>query len=215
MARQLPRHVFLTQNYDRIKMNQTLHVHCMQCCATIRAIEVVIVAKSNSKLYTMQEMADALGVNKTSVYRFLKKESIAPATIKSNTNFYSATTMQRLKKHFKSPDSKSKGVGASRDVLVATLQQQVESLQSALAEEKSRNDKALDAKDKQIEELNNRLRESHQLQLGLQKKLEMLPEPKENVVYEANSADDTVDNKVDETPAKDQPKGFWSRLFGR
>ena len=45
-----------------------------------------------------------------------------------------------------------------------------------------RNDKALDAKDKQIDELNNRLRESHQLQLGLQEKLKMLPGPDKQLV---------------------------------
>ena len=40
------------------------------------------------KTYTMQEMADILKVNKTTVYRYLKKKNIAPATVKSNTNHY-------------------------------------------------------------------------------------------------------------------------------
>ena len=45
-------------------------------------------------------------------------------------------------------------------------------MQGELSDEKSRSDKALTAKDKQIDDLNARLAESHQLQLGLQKELE-------------------------------------------
>lgn len=137
---------------------------------------------NSSKKYTMQEMADILKVNKTTVYRYLKKERIDPATVASNTNYYDAMILKRLKKHFNVSENKKHRSESSHELLIETMQQQIMSLQEELSTEKSRNDKALEAKDKQIEELNNRLRESHQLQLGLQEKLKMLPNPDKHVV---------------------------------
>ncbi|KPD33473.1 hypothetical protein AN404_06795 [Pediococcus acidilactici] len=171
------------------------------------------------KDYTMQEMADILNVNKTTVYRFLKKQSIAPAMVKSNTNYYSATTMQHLKKHFNASDSKEQKSKTSNELLIETLQQQVASLQEELSEEKSRNDKALDAKDKQIYELNNRLRESHQLQLGLQEKLKMLPGSDKQLVDgettdTSNTSATTKEEKGNVNKQKSPKKGLWQRLFG-
>lgn|SRR5699024_1476057 len=129
-------------------------------------------SESNKKYYTMQEMAEQTGVNKSTVYRYLSKESIAPATTKRNTNLYDAKTMQRLKKHFNKKNSNNSEKKSANDLLIETLRQQVASLQGELSDEKSRSDKALTAKDKQIDDLNARLAESHQLQLGLQKELE-------------------------------------------
>ena len=62
-------------------------------------------SKANSKYYTMQEMAGKVGVNKSTVYRYLLKEGIAPATTKRNTNLYNATTLQRVKEHFSKKNS--------------------------------------------------------------------------------------------------------------
>lgn len=172
--------------------------------------------KAKDKTYTMQEMADNVGVNKTSVYRFLKKENIAPAMTKGNTNFYNATTMQRLKNHFKKGDNKAKTSKPSNDLLIETLQQQVKSLQEELSEEKSRSDKALSAKDTQIDELNSRLQESHQLQLGLQKKLKMLPELKETTVVTDNAvSEEDSSEDAESSPKQDSKEGFWHRFFGK
>ncbi|OJI11589.1 hypothetical protein BJI45_00860 [Limosilactobacillus reuteri] len=101
------------------------------------------------------------------------KEGIAPATTKRNTNLYNATTLQRVKEHFSKKNSNNSEKKAPNDLLIETLRQQVSSLQNELINEKSRSDKALIAKDKQIDDLNARLAESHQLQLGLQKELEI------------------------------------------
>ena len=54
--------------------------------------------------------------------------------------------------------------------------------------------------------------------LGLQKKLEALPQTKENAVYDAESSDRDVKgtsygNAKEEL--KEAPKGFWRRLFGQ
>ena len=169
-------------------------------------------ANNKDKTFTMQEMADILKVNKTTVYRYLKKEKISPATIESNTNYYSATVMQQLKNHFKVDEIRNNALKSPNDKLIETLQNQVQSLQEELRDEKFRSDKALEAKDRQIEELNNRLKESHQLQLGLQKKLEMIryavlpriePRKEENgIISTIQQKAEDVKAKIEETKAK-------------
>ena len=45
-------------------------------CAMLCTILEVSVLAGKDKMYTMQEMAESLHVNKTTVYRYLKKQSI-------------------------------------------------------------------------------------------------------------------------------------------
>ena len=85
---------------------------------------------SKDKMYTMQEMAEKLRVNKTTVYRYLKKQDIAPATTKSNANLYDATVLQRLKKHFNSHNNSNEPKKSANEQLIASLQQQVTDLKS-------------------------------------------------------------------------------------
>lgn len=151
----------------------------------------------------MQEMADILKVNKTTVYRYLKKKSIAPATVKSNTNHYNATVLQQLKKHFKASDTANVAKSAN-DRLIETLQLQVQSLQEELREEKVRADKQAEAKDRQISALNDRLQEAHQLQLGLENQLKMLPNKK---VVEGETTDSEA--KEDNTEKNATHKSWW------
>lgn len=190
-------------------------------CAMLLEIGVWIMANNKDKTFTMQEMADILKVNKTTVYRYLKKEKISPATIESNTNYYSATVMQQLKNHFKVDEIRNNAFKSPNDKLIETLQNQVQSLQEELRDEKFRSDKALEAKDRQIEELNNRLKESHQLQLGLQKKLEMIPEPKETTVVTSSNdikVKDNNDNEAEEsksTKEADHKSGWFKKLFAK
>ena len=173
-------------------------------------------SKANSKYYTMQEMAGKVGVNKSTVYRYLLKEGIAPATTKRNTNLYNATTLQRVKEHFSKKNSNNSEKKAPNDLLIETLRQQVSSLQNELINEKARSDKALIAKDKQIDDLNARLAESHQLQLGLQKELEIHKDSdsSNHLVLDGQTVSKTNYSKSEKkkTP-EDSKKGFWSKLF--
>lgn len=164
----------------------------------------------------MQEMADILKVNKTTVYRYLKKKKIAPAMVESNTNYYNATVLQQLKKHFNADTTVNMVSKSANDRLIEVLQHQVQSLQEELQNEKIRSDKSLDAKDRQIDELNSRLRESHQLQLGLQKKLKMLPELQEASIVADNDVPKKDNSEDTESNSKSNSKeGFWHRIFGK
>ena len=89
-------------------------------------------------------------------------------------------------------------------------------MQQELDSEKSRNDKALLAKDKQIDDLNARLKESHQLQVGLQKRFSMLPDVNNSPVVEADAQEVTKQGSNNEE-VKDQKikkRGFWGKIFG-
>lgn len=185
-------------------------------CATIDETGELIMSKTDSKYYTMQEMAGKVGVNKSTVYRYLLKEGIAPATTKRNTNLYNATALQRVKEHFSKKNSNNSEKKAPNDLLIETLRQQVSSLQNELINEKSRSDKALIAKDKQIDDLNVRLAESHQLQLGLQKELEIHKDSdsSNHLVLDGQTVSKTNYSKSEEKKTPEgSKKGFWSKLF--
>ena len=77
------------------------------------------------KKYTMQNMADLIGVNKSSVYRFLKKENISPTIVQNNTQYYSSIALQRVKKHFNTTHTNSNERVDNRDLLINSLQQQI------------------------------------------------------------------------------------------
>ena len=191
-----------------------LHNSLLKLLRNIARNEDIIMNINSDKRYTMQKMADILKVNKTTVYRYLKKENIDPATVISNTNYYDATVLKQLKKHFNVSNNKESRSESSHELLIETMQQQITSLQEELSTEKSRNDKALEAKDKQIEELNNRLRESHQLQLGLQEKLKMLPNPDKPVVDGETTDTSNVTKEEKDSKQKSPKKGLMQWLFG-
>lgn len=136
-----------------------------------------------SKKYTMQEMADVLGVNKTSIYRYLKENKIVPVD-KSNTPFlYSATAFNKLKKHFNPSNDRDKVINNDDSIAIATLRQQVSELQSEIKAEKQRADKELEAKDNQIAALHKLMDQNQQLLLNTQaenKRLLALQAPAES-----------------------------------
>ncbi|CUR43547.1 hypothetical protein LRLP16767_LRLP167_01346 [Limosilactobacillus reuteri] len=177
---------------------------------------------SKDKMYTMQEMAEKLRVNKTTVYRYLKKQDIAPATTKSNTNLYDATVLQRLKKHFNSHNNSNEPKKSANEQLIASLQQQVTDLKSELADEKKRSDKALQMKDDQINALNKLMDQNQQLLLNTQeenKRLLSLNPPKEKTVRDGNfreskQSQDKKDNPV-ENRKSPKKKSFLGKLFGK
>ena len=96
----------------------------------------VVMSDDQDKLYTMQEIADNIGVNKTTVYRYIKKNNIANAMIQGNANYYDATVMKRLKKHFGKENARHEERKKLNEQLIETLQQQIKELQQELNNEK-------------------------------------------------------------------------------
>lgn len=169
--------------------------------------------------YTMQEIADILGVNKSSVFRQIKKKNIAPAMKDGNTNYYDATTLKRLKQHFGESSAKE----SKKDILVETLQQQVRQLQSELDDEKARADKQLKEKDNQIRNLHKLLDQSQQLILNTQEEnKKLLPsmkrnEPVRNGEFKEKAVADTNKDSTNDKAIFDKVNGnkksWFKRLF--
>lgn len=173
-------------------------------CATLQRNGVICMLK---KHYTMQEIADRLEVNKSTVFRQLKKENIAPALKEGNTNYYDATVLQQLKRHFNAKDTKEP---SKKDLLVETLQQQVQQLQQELESEKARADKQLQEKDNQIASLHKLMDQNQQLLLNEQNQQQL-----ENKHEDADAAVTVNDNqKKDDTIANDNHKQtFLDKIF--
>lgn len=158
------------------------------------------------KYYSITEMGEILEVNRSSVFRVLKKENIAPATAKGNKNLYDATVLQRLKKHFGNGNSRAKE--SPTDQLIAALQQQINDLRKELSETKRQANEQLARKDEQISGYQKLLDQNQQLLLNEQnKKISSTTISKEKLEAENTSA------SHGETNASRQNKHWWSILF--
>ena len=178
----------------------------------------------------MQEIADSIGVNKSSVYRFLRKENIKPATVRNNTQYYSETAMRSVKRHFQA--TKNSERKDARDLLFESLQQQVADLKRELAEEKVRADTQLAEKDKQIRVYQKLIDQSQQLLLNEQNKELSIAtnNVKEGKYSETGPSDkakkeksnmqiailkDQINPKtMQKLEKRSQKKHWWNKLFG-
>lgn len=164
------------------------------------------------KLYSITDMSKELGVNRSSVFRTIKKKNIAPATTKGNKNLYSATVLQQLKKHFYT-DNKPKR--SATDELITTLQQQIIDLKQELNEEKIRADKQLTEKDNQIKGYQKLLDQNQQLLLNEQNK--ELPssgvKTSEGSTSKSHNESNFTETLEDQSDSDIKNKHWWTKLF--
>lgn len=164
------------------------------------------------KLYSITDMSKKLGVNRSSVFRTIKKKNIAPVTTKGNKNLYSATVLQQLKKHFNT-DNKPKW--SATDELITTLQQQIIDLKQELNEEKIRADKQLAEKDNQIKGYQKLLDQNQQLLLNEQNK--ELPssgvKTSEGSTSKSHNESNFTETLEDQSDSDIKNKHWWTKLF--
>lgn len=159
----------------------------------------------------MQEIANILKVNKSTVFRQLKKDNIEPAMKEGNTNYYDAIVLQQLKQHFQATNKEP----SKRDLLVETLQQQVAQLQQELEKERVRSDKQLHEKDKQIESLHKLMDQNQQLLLNEQNQQQLEETNNHNndsavaMVHE----DKEKDRNVNLEPKNKDKRSLFDRIF--
>ena len=158
------------------------------------------------KLYSITDMSKELGVNRSSVFRTIKKKNIAPATTKGNKNLYSATVLQQLKKHFNT-DNKPKR--SATDELITTLQQQIIDLKQELNEEKIRADKQLAEKDNQIK--------GYQKLLDQNQQNKELPssgvKTSEGSTSKSHNESNFTETLEDQSGSDIKNKHWWTKLF--
>lgn len=140
---------------------------------------------------TIKQIADELGIDKQRVYRYIRKNHINEAHQKNGVMYYDEVAESSIKRAFlqKEPHQAS----ASSDTVIDVLVKQSEMLKMEL-----------EIKNKQIEELNERLAESQKL-LNQQQQLTALLEHKLQLLIEQKDEE----SAVTEEPKKNQWWKFW------
>lgn len=159
--------------------------------------------KDKIKLYSQTQIAEELEVSQATITRLLKGSGIQPNKVKGKAKLYSQSQLEKI--HLLFLHKKEKGDRNRHDDDISIfLRKEIEELHNENKEMEGKYIEQIKAKDKQIDNLNERLKEAHQLQLGLEQKLKMLPEGNNNIVE-----GETIEKKAPEGPKK----GFWSKLF--
>lgn len=144
---------------------------------------------------TIKQMADALGVDKQRVYRYIKKSCINEAHQKNGVMYYDEAVEKRIKQAFSKNEPHQES--ASSDTVVDVLLKQSEMLQ-----------KELEIKNKQISDLNDRLAECQKL-LDQYQKLSAM----EKVVQKIEMENNPEKEKESLTPSSAEPetrkKAWW------
>lgn len=144
---------------------------------------------------TIKQMADAIGVDKQRVYRYIKKSCINEAHQKNGVMYYDETVEKRIKQAFSKNEPHQES--ASSDTVVDVLLKQSEMLQ-----------KELEIKNKQISDLNDRLAECQKL-LDQYQKLSAM----EKVVKKIEMENSPEKEEESLTPSSAEPetrkKAWW------
>lgn len=148
-------------------------------------LELPETVKKNEELFTMLDVAKIVGCSKSTVYRVVKDNHLRAKKKKGQAKLYDETLIKLVRtKIYDVNDSKE----PVQRISIETLQKQLE------------------AKDKQIDQLNEQLRmaqinlnQSQQLALEQSKKIKELEAPKEDA------------KSVKEVPKK---KSLFERIFG-
>lgn len=175
-------------------------------------LEMTETVNGNRTLYTMLEMAKIAGTSKSTVYRTIKEKHIKPTKHKGQSNLYDEAVLKLV-------ISKIEEDSVSHDpvqrISIETLQKQLE------------------AKDKQIDQLNEQLRmaqinlsQSQQLQLKQAEQIKRLEAPQEptGAIVSASNGKDTEESTQDgktshrtneDDQGKDPKRSLWARIFGK
>lgn len=144
---------------------------------------------------TIKQMADALGVDKQRVYRYIKKSCINEVHQKNGVMYYDEAVEKRIKQAFSKNEPHQES--ASSDTVVDVLLKQSEMLR-----------KELEIKNKQISDLNDRLAECQKL-LDQYQKLSAM----EKVVQKIEMENNPEKEKESLTPSSAEPetrkKAWW------
>ncbi|WP_283576966.1 hypothetical protein [Limosilactobacillus oris] len=169
----------------------------------------------NEPLYSQTQIAKKLKISQSSVTRLLKKNGLEPLKTKGKAKLYSENQLETLNLSILQQKEKHQQNYDNNDISIF-LQNEISKLHEENKRLEEQFTRQLESKDKQIDNLNERLKEAHQLQLGLEQKLKMLPDntQKETTVVDAETVD-SKDEGVKENKDTTEKKGFWKRLFGK
>lgn len=181
------------------------------------------------KLYSMKDIAEEIGKDKSNVYRYVKKNNIAHTDVKERTLLFNTTQKNTI---IKGMTSNSNDDVAQRsqhdqhnehhgetdnntDQIIAAMQDNIKNLkeQNALLA------KQLESKDKQLDEAQKLIDQQQQLNLSTQRLLTQQNEQqevKQQTQTKQKSTEQTQESE-ENNDYKDSTthKGFFGRLFGK
>lgn len=165
---------------------------------------------TKEKLYSQTQLSKELKVSQSTITRLIRDSGIEPTKTIGRKKLYSEDQLKILRL---SSFERKKDMPSSTDNsgLSVFLQEEIKRLHEENEKLTERYTEQLKAKDKQIDDLNERLSESHKLQLGLENQLKMLPETVSDDKKEEQSV--TVE-KTKKAPEPEK-RGFWSRIFNK
>lgn len=181
---------------------------------------------AEKRLYSINEIIKDAKIARSTFDKFAERNKLRPVkTEKRGKKFYTLADKELVVNHYlqgQGKEEKEKFTNHKKekhDEIIELLKDQIHQLQQANEQVVNDNnilENQLKSKDSQINELNERLKESHQLQAGLEQKLKMLPDSNEkeaNIVDAETVNSESKDDK--ENHSATEKRGFWSRLFGR
>lgn len=136
-------------------------------------------------------MAKKLGVNRSSVYRYIEANDISPVLITGKTRFYDDQTLNKMREHFKL--SVKTGADKKRNANRVDNNELIESLKAQIAQLEATNQtfkEQLDVKDSQIASL----------QANLNKNQELLDHNQQLLLAAQNEKKELQSHSTDEAP---------------
>lgn len=179
------------------------------------------------KLYSMKDIAEEIGKDKSNVYRYIKKNNIAHTDVKERTILFNATQKNAILKGMTSNSNDNVAQRSQHDQyneqhietdnntdqIIAAMQDNIKNLkeQNALLA------KQLESKDKQLDEAQKLIDQQQQLNLSTQRLLTQQNEPQEVKQQTQTTQKSTEQTQESEENSDDQKKaskkGFFKRLF--
>lgn len=178
------------------------------------------------ELYTIKDIAEIVGKDKSNVYRYIKKNAIAHTATRGQTLVYSDAQKNAivagLKDIYNATNAQRPQRLKNSEVIDSEMTKVLEERISDLKEQNQHLIDQLNEKDQEIHAKNEQINEAHKLidqqqQLNLSTQKLLIPS---NNSEDSTQKDDFKENKdsvkqdTDVANAEVSKKSFWKKLFG-
>lgn len=178
------------------------------------------------ELYTIKDIAEIVGKDKSNVYRYIKKNAIAHTATRGQTLVYSDAQKNAIVSGLKDISNATNAQRPQRlknsEVIDSEMTKVLEERISDLKEQNQHLIDQLNEKDQEIHAKNEQINEAHKLidqqqQLNLSTQKLLIPS---NNSEDSTQKDDFKENKdsvkqdTDVANAEVFKKSFWKKLFG-
>lgn len=178
------------------------------------------------ELYTIKDIAEIVGKDKSNVYRYIKKNAIAHTTTRGQTLVYSDAQKNAIVAGLKDISNATNAQRPQRlknsEVIDSEMTKVLEERISDLKEQNQHLIDQLNEKDQEIHAKNEQINEAHKLidqqqQLNLSTQKLLIPS---NNSEDSTQKEDFKENKdsvkqdTDVANAEVSKKSFWKKLFG-